>query len=59
MNWMAYNFAHDIALPGSSGAPAAFLMYPHAESNGAPIDSLDPENFKYEITSKEIASADA
>jgi len=24
MNWMAYNFAHDVALPGSSGARARF-----------------------------------
>jgi transglutaminase-like putative cysteine protease len=57
MNWVAYNFAHDVALPGSSGAPVGFLMYPHAETNGGPIDSLDPDNFKYEITSKEITSA--
>jgi transglutaminase-like putative cysteine protease len=58
MNWIGYNFAHDVVLPGSSGAPIGFLMYPHAETNGAPVDSLDPDNFKYEITSKEISSAD-
>jgi transglutaminase-like putative cysteine protease len=56
MNWMGYNFAHDVALPGSAGAPIGFLMYPHAETNVGPIDSLDPDNFKYEITSKEITS---
>jgi transglutaminase-like putative cysteine protease len=28
MNWMAYNFAHDVPLPGSNGAPVGFLMYP-------------------------------
>ena len=27
-NWIAYNSAHDIALPGSSGPKIAFLMYP-------------------------------
>ena len=27
MNWMAYNFAHDVSLPGSNGAPVGFLMY--------------------------------
>ncbi len=32
MNWMAYNFAHDVALPGSSGKPLGFLMYPQAET---------------------------
>jgi len=56
MNWVGYNFAHDVALPGSSGAPIGFLMYPHAETNGGPIDSLDPDNFKYEIASRELAS---
>jgi len=57
MNWMAYNFAHDVALPGATGAPVGFLMYPQAEtSDGVRIDSLDPDNFKYEITSREIPS---
>jgi transglutaminase-like putative cysteine protease len=57
MNWMAYNFAHDVALPGSSGAPLGFFMYPQAESTEGRLDCLDPDGFKYEITSKEIASA--
>lgn len=54
MNWIAYNFAHDVALPGSSGKSLGFLMYPQAETAGTRLDSLDPENFKYEITSREI-----
>jgi transglutaminase-like putative cysteine protease len=58
MNWMAYNFAHDVALPGSNYAPVGFFMYPQAETNYGRIDSLDPDNFKYEITSKEIAPRD-
>jgi len=57
MNWMAYNFAHDVSLPGSTGAPLGFLMYPQAESNEGRLDSLDPDNFKYEITSREIQPA--
>jgi transglutaminase-like putative cysteine protease len=56
MNWMAFNFAHDVALPGSSGAPVGFLMYPQAETSDGRIDSLDPDNFKYEITSRETAA---
>ncbi|HYA40942.1 MAG TPA: transglutaminase-like domain-containing protein, partial [Syntrophobacteraceae bacterium] len=56
MNWMAYNFAHDVVLPGSSGQPIAFLMYPQAETSEERLDSLDPDSFKYEITSKETAS---
>ncbi|HEY2822947.1 MAG TPA: transglutaminase domain-containing protein [Candidatus Acidoferrum sp.] len=57
MNWIAYNFAHDVALPGSTGAPIGFLMYPQAETNQGRLDCLDPDNFKYEITSREITSA--
>jgi transglutaminase-like putative cysteine protease len=57
MNWMAYNFAHDVALPGSTGAPIGFLMYPQAETNQGRLDCLDPDNFKYEITAREITSA--
>jgi transglutaminase-like putative cysteine protease len=56
MNWMAYNFAHDVVLPGSTGAAVGFLMYPQAEANGRRIDCLNPDSFKYEITSKEIPS---
>jgi transglutaminase-like putative cysteine protease len=56
MNWMAYNFAHDVALPGSSGAAVGFLMYPQAETADGRLDSLDPDNFKYEIASRETTS---
>jgi transglutaminase-like putative cysteine protease len=55
MNWMAYNFAHDVALPGSNGAPVTFFMYPQAETANGRLDCLDPDNFKYEITSRELA----
>jgi hypothetical protein len=57
MNWMAYNFAHDVTLPGSSGAPLIFFMYPQAETADGRLDCLDVDNFKYEITSKEITPA--
>ena len=56
MNWMAYNFAHDVALPGSSLPPVGFLMYPQAETTAGRLDCLDADNFKYEITSKETTS---
>ncbi|HWF38117.1 MAG TPA: transglutaminase-like domain-containing protein [Candidatus Acidoferrales bacterium] len=56
MNWIAFNFAHDVALPGSSGAPVGFLMYPQAETSKGRLDCLDPDNFKYEITSREVTS---
>ena len=54
MNWMAYNFGHDVALPGSKREPVPFLMYPQAETADGSVDSLDPDNFKYEISAREI-----
>ena len=48
-NYMAYNDAHDVPLPGSSGDPVPFLMYPQAEVGGVRRDSLDATNFTYEI----------
>jgi transglutaminase-like putative cysteine protease len=57
MNWIAYNFAHDVALPGAKSGPVGFLMYPQAETADGRLDPLDPDNFKYEIQAKEIAAA--
>ena len=54
-NWLAYNYAHDVRLPGSSKAPVPFLMYPQAENAQGRMDSLDPDNFKYRISAREIA----
>jgi hypothetical protein len=31
-------------------------MYPQAETAEGRLDCLDPDNFKYEITSKEISA---
>lgn len=53
-NWLAYNYAHDVRLPGSSKAPVPFLMYPQAENAQGRMDSLDPDNFKYRISAREI-----
>ncbi len=57
MNWMAYNFAHDVVLPSAAGATLPFLMYPQAQTADGRLDSLDATNFKYEITSKELTPA--
>jgi transglutaminase-like putative cysteine protease len=54
MNWVAYNEAHDVKLPGSSGPAVPFLMYPQAETGRERLDSLDPDNFRYTITAREI-----
>jgi transglutaminase-like putative cysteine protease len=53
-NYMAYNDAADVSLPGSSGAPVPFLMYPQAEINGIRLDSLDAATFTYQITAREV-----
>ena len=53
-NWMAYNTAHDIALPKSSGEKLGFFMYPMAENAGGRLDPYAPDDFKYQITAKEI-----
>lgn len=54
MNWMAFNYAHDVALPGSTKDPLVYFMYPQAETSEGRVDPFDPDNFKYEITAKEI-----
>jgi transglutaminase-like putative cysteine protease len=48
-NYMAYNDAADVTLPGSAGKPVPFLMYPQAEVNGQRLDSLDAPTFVYTI----------
>jgi len=53
-NWVAYNTAHDLTLPGARGPKLAFLMYPQAEVAGARLDCLDPDTFKYTITATEL-----
>lgn len=55
MNWMAYNSAHDVALPGSAKEPLVYFMYPRAESAEGRVDPFDSDNFKYEITVKDIS----
>jgi transglutaminase-like putative cysteine protease len=54
MNWIAYNFAHDIELRGSSRPSLDYLMYPQGETAAGALDSLDPERFKYAITVREL-----
>jgi transglutaminase-like putative cysteine protease len=54
MNWLAYNYSHDVALPKAAKGKVGFLMYPQCETAEGRLDSLDPDNFKYQITSKEL-----
>jgi len=51
---MAYNYAQDGVLPKSSTPRLSFFMYPVAETDDGRRDRLDPEGFRYEITSREL-----
>jgi transglutaminase-like putative cysteine protease len=53
-NWLAFNVAHDVKLPGSTEAPLPFLMYPQAADKSGLVDPLDPDAFKYKITAREL-----
>ena len=55
MNWLAYNYAHDVKLLNSRDDAVAYFMYPQAETAEARKDSLDPDSFKYKLTTREIA----
>jgi transglutaminase-like putative cysteine protease len=56
MNWIAYNFAHDVELRGSHRKPLGYFMYPQGETADGPLDSLDPEHFTYSIAVHEVES---
>lgn len=56
MNWLAYNDAHDIALPGAKGPTIPFFMYPQADTAGGMLDCLDASTFAYKLTSREITA---
>ncbi len=53
-NWVAFNTAHDVLLPGSSGDKLGFFMYPVAETAAGRLDSYTPDSFKYQMSAKEI-----
>ena len=56
MNWIAYNYAQDVMLPASSRGSLPYFMYPQGETAQGRLDSLDPENFRYGITVKEVTA---
>ncbi|MBK6867107.1 MAG: transglutaminase domain-containing protein [Burkholderiales bacterium] len=55
-NWMAYNTAHDITLPGTQEGELGFFMYPVAENEDGRFDSYAPDAFKYQITARILAA---
>jgi transglutaminase-like putative cysteine protease len=59
MNWVGFNYAHDVALAGSRRGALGYFMYPQAETDDGRIDSLDPDAFRYVITAKEEPKEEA
>jgi transglutaminase-like putative cysteine protease len=57
MNWLAFNTAQDVDLPGARDGRLGFFMYPHCETAQGRLDSLDPDGFRYRINASEIAEA--
>jgi transglutaminase-like putative cysteine protease len=55
MNWLAYNYAHDVSLPHAQKGKIGFFMYPQCETGGVRLDPLDPDNFKYQMSAKQVA----
>ncbi len=55
MNWVGYNSATDIELPGAGQRRPnfPFLMYPCAFTTAGQPNAVDPARFRYEITSRE------
>lgn len=54
-NWMAYNSAHDLTLPGTQEGELGFFMYPVAENADGRFDSYAPDAFKYAIRAQPVA----
>jgi transglutaminase-like putative cysteine protease len=57
MNWLAFNTAHDVALPSAPRGTVPFFMYPQCDTAGGRVNCLEPENFRYQMTAREITVA--
>lgn len=57
-NWVAWNTAHDVRLPGAKeNTPLGFLMYPNGENELGRFDELSPDSFRYTIQARELSAA--
>lgn len=56
MNWVGFNHARDFELSPRAGRPLPYLMYPYAEFGETCLDGRDPQEFKFRLTSVEIAT---
>jgi transglutaminase-like putative cysteine protease len=56
-NWLAYNYGHDLLLPGATRGAVGYFMYPQCETSEGRLDCLDPDNFKYTMSVREVPFA--
>ncbi len=57
MNWMAYNYAADVALPGASFGKIIYFMYPQGETADGRLDPFDPDAFRYTISASPASAS--
>jgi transglutaminase-like putative cysteine protease len=55
-NWVGWNTANDVTLPGSRAGALPFLMYPQGEDARGRFDELAPKAFSYAISAKELVA---
>jgi transglutaminase-like putative cysteine protease len=56
-NWVGWNTANDVALPGAGDtASLPFLMYPQGQNGAGRFDELAPSVFHYAIAARELAA---
>jgi transglutaminase-like putative cysteine protease len=53
-NWVGWNNGHDVQLPNAKGEPLNFFMYPIAEDAQGRRDPYSPDDFKYQISAREL-----
>ena len=54
-NWVGFNTAHDVTLPGQGDkSTLPFLMYPNGENAEGRFDELAPDSFRYTISAREV-----
>jgi transglutaminase-like putative cysteine protease len=55
-NWIAWNYAADVALPEASFGQIIYFMYPQGETAEGRLDPFDPDAFRYTITSNPVTA---
>jgi transglutaminase-like putative cysteine protease len=54
MNWVGLNTGRDFPLVPAARQPLSFFMYPHGETPQHVTEDVEPDRFRYRISSREI-----